>query len=1708
MASWFTRALDRITPWDRGGEVQRRQERKKREEEEQRQTYSPPTQAPRQNSASLRVTRTQPAQTVSVEGTDFEPETKKPKNIFEDLNKNLVFNKPENAVDVINREANKPVERPKPGTVIKPKLEVTTARPNARIKLPDGRVSDGSFRTPKQIIDKGLDEGKSWEQIARENRFPVDQVKEYSEATRPNYGIQVERPNQSLGNRFRDIFDANTPSDMYRRQEGNKQPGAQEKSIILKNPGNIVSQTPIVGHVTKMLNTAAAQIAQLPATAEGMFLTRRQTDITNRLLEAQKNGDTATYYALVEEADALSQEVNKVFQRQEIDRQTFERNNGGLFNAGTLYGADEAREGTAETAIKDIALPTAVTALDIYTLGKGNLIAKGIQNEGLKTGIRTQAPNIVKAATGNFGSGSANAAANGATADEVAAAGFISSILGTGPDVLFPALGRTFRNRFLPKTTAATRAATEEIDDVAIAQSVENLLEDTLPKPIRVGQNIPVQDVSGLPQPVRVRDLTEPKPLIKEFPGDESLATPNALARRNAEEAREIAAAKVNNQARPDQRIEGVRPRKPEAPFELDEKVAAGSQAQLIDDYAKQLRELGEGNGVAMVPDGEGGYRRVSNNVRTKDTKGKRMTKADWRDEAERQLRAGEADPGFQKAFDDATDPEVQSLISKGEQPTAPKGTPIKVKEAKTIPVRDETVVPTGLPETPGTVREITNTQPTNAKSAEIAVNTPAPLPKEVQNVLDNPKKFSKREVASARNQRKLARQMAKVQEETSEALDRIDATKAGRQSGEGFAPTGELRKGKNKNIYEKSSQEAEAARARAAVADQSADDLIAEMSGKTEFSQYDVSRMNEIRERLMKEPGYRKRDDFRILDEIYREAGTQRGKGLALYNRVLRRNASGDRLTNQWYTKMSRVSDDAPNISDADFEAVARANNEFTKLRDAEVRLEEKYLQTGSEADFNAWQDAYKKSAQADIDAKTTELKVSKNALKGSKDENVAKVLSDMERDADLNMMDYVTSSQLSGPATGFRNLVGTELAGVENRLFANTRAKLTNLLFGENVGGYSRKAAREGRKEGLGKFGDDTRRRAVYSGKNPLKHIQNWATSVNSLGDSSLYSQAKSRLGKYYENQLKKQGFSGKDLDLRMKHHVLKDPDGMADTFLDASMKSSGLSGLYQKTQKIEKSLATQLAGQLNKAMSPKKADALARGIVRIGLGYPTATGNFIVQSGKRAAVGVPSFLETGVHLARGNKAAAALAFERGLKEAGSGAAGFGTGMALAQADLITGFYPEDKDERQRWIDEGKSELSVKIGDGWYPIPTQFGMLGLPLIFGAEFQKGGAEGVFDQFTTRKDLMKLLPADQAYGVLEVLGGDATENQDKSFTASTLRSFIPAGSALAQTAKGLDENANDMTTKDFWSNVRDQIITGIPGLNNANPTNIPDKVSSTGEPIKNPNLLQTFTGARSVEQPSGIANSQEVDAEINQILAGIDQFGLLSDPNIDGVLEGTGKEAFDKAKAGQQLDSSDIEALQKGLVKGVELSGSDTAYLERGQYDTNLAVLKLKKQLAENDPTVNPSSIEKLDVAIKRGEVYKDNEIPYDMISDYQDIGVEEWRKMGDPEEDEYDPEMYQRLWEIDKLMTEAGVSYRRGKLDQSKYYLKEKKSGSGRGRSGSASRKIGTDFGKLRAPDSAPQVRQYETIETQSGNIPRIRVVRPNIVHKISASR
>lgn len=1224
-------------------------------------------------------------------------------------------------------------------------------------------------------------------------------------------------------------------------------------------------------------------------------------------------------------------------------------------------------------------------------------------------------------------------------------------------------------------------AERETVDAGEVGNVLSNPQLDELTAPptqvpvTQQGGNVPIP--VGIPRPgAPIRELGG------DTPGRVQLPTSDELAAQRARNS-------FDNQVpgRPDTFVEGVTPRKNE-PFKLNENTVKTSQDDLVNQYSDFLKSVGEGNGVNITADG----RRVSNNFRDSSLKGKRMTKQDWRDEAQRQLDAGKADPSIQKAFDEAKNPDVQSLLSQGERPPLPEGRPITVKEVKGIDVIDKTEVSQNLPEVPGTVRVTSQTSPMVAKSEAVAnqpVTVPPPtLPEEVQHILDNPKQYNKRQLASARHQRTLAKQLAKTRAETQAVINNSPELAPKPEGSPGFVSTGEFRKGENGNVSEVAHQDTEAAQAASDTANLSSADVL--NKANQDITQNGVVSPESVRNlQAMLDSGRftQTSPEYRAIAKTLYGAVSDYGRGLSLFNPTLRRTASGDQLTNRFVSKLYGVVEDGSKLSDSHIAAVSRADNTFTAARDAANQALDRYNATKSATDFNAWKEARQAADDAEKQALITEYKVANDVLKGNKDPAALKAVQEAEKSAGVYKMDWIDANMLSGTGTATRNFVNTALVRLENS------------IFGRIGGGYSGKGAKIGNKVGLRSVKTDFNARNHLDENALTKSVKQWSTTANTLGEGNIKAVGSARAYKYYENELKAQGVKGDQLARDTEVMLHNDPDKMAQHYDEWALKENALSGLAH-SKKFEQALVDTLSGGRGKL-----AQTSVKALVRLTVGFPTVIGRSLVGGAKRATVGLPEFANAGIKLAKGDKQAAVDALYDAKVHLGSGASLYALGTVLANAGVISPSYPTDKAERARWKAEGIQPNSIKIGGNWFSIPGYFGALALPFTIPAnilnknspaEIAKGVISGV-------QDLAPTAGVVNFVNGMEGRGGDQWLKSE--LTSLTRATATPVGALLAQIAKMTDSTKNDTTTKDGIHNLLDSIASGIPGVNNA--VNKIPATDDNGNELHNPNPVATLFGAQGAQQGRGVEDTKQAQSTANDTYKQLEDYGILKDKTLTGLID---KKVQAKIARGQDLTPEEITKVQKAVVKGVSDSGEDTAYLEKEQYDTNLAVLKVKRDMLSSDPTTKPSSLKDLDTAIKRGGIYKEHKIPYEMIDAYKTTSASDWRKMGIPPGDKkydpdlYDPEMYQKLWDMDQLMTKAGVSYRKGHLDKNKYSAAEAGDGKGRGR---GVKQLDTSFGTLKDSKFAPSVQQYDTIDTKSGIVPRISVVRPNIVHKITSS-
>lgn len=1298
--------------------------------------------------------------------------------------------------------------------------------------------------------------------------------------------------------------------------------------------------------------------------------------------------------------------------------------------------------------------------LDLVGLGAGSVAksaAKGGLKQSIKMGAKTNLRNVAREAATKEGAKmvARNLAVGGVAGAGISGGG--AKVMGADDEAALEAATRGFFGGMLgagasspldlaTTSLARSRNAKNSVRNAVSVGDAATNVDAAKKTAIKVQQprEIEVSDASGEMTNIPVRDdNTKPVP-IKEVSGD----TPG-VNQVKVPTAEEKIAQRINEQpsANPDRRIEGITP-------------------------------YNTGN--------TGEFTRAEINAEKLAL--------------EEALKNGEIDRNAYLAAN-----ETLSQLRAVDDPS-PEGAKIEVKQVQDIPVVDKTEVPVGLPETPGTIRATVASDPNAAKTAQ-AARQAVSLPPEVQAVLDNPRKFSKAQVAAARNQRKLARQMAKTQEQTAEALARIDAASPAAQSGQGFVPTGEFGKSVNGGAYQKANRAAEMAQAVEETANLAPGSVIqtarANQSETGGFNRRDIRNIAALFETKRLERGS---PEWQEARQILKEDGTIWGQTGALRNYTMRRNASSDELISRFESKIYRLADDPSKIDSKLFDEVDAAETNFVETRDAAMRAYNQFEANPTSANAKAYHAAQDAADKADATAKQVEYTVAQKALKGNKDIQQARELEKMAQSADMYQMDAVDASMLSGTGTFVRNFVNAGVSGVEEGMFGKVGARISSAITKQDVGGGFGRGSVPGFKQGAQNVVDASKARAGAAGKNPLEHLKNWATTGNQLGDSIIDANASRSTLDHYTQMLKDEGYKGRELRDRASVMARQDPNNVNEMYNQAARVAAGLGNGVTRNNKIETLIKNVISDGISGGNPNAATENVAKLITRLTVGFPTAIGRSVVEGTKRFTLGAPTFIRA---MATKDPQQRALLIKEGIKQAGSGGLVVPPMFyALGASGAITGSYPDSQEERDRWEREGITENSIKIGDDYYQLPAYLGSWAIPGLFYASLGRNGGDWGAAASDVAKAAPDLLPTGGIDSVLDVVNGRKDIGKYMSqLIPSAVRASTPAGALLNQLAKSLDPTQNDTNSGDVMADAVAKIMSGVPLLSNV----LPDKTDSEGNVLTNPDPFALGLGARSTEQEAGVQQTEALNAQTNSYIQEMNDLGVFNDPNLKAVITDTDdKKIYQDVLAGKQVNPGDLEKLQKAMVKGVEADSDVTAYLEREQYDTNLAVLNMKRQLMLADPTVKPSSVKNLEENIRRGEIYRDNEIPYELIEMYRNgedsISLTEWRNMGDPESEDYNPELYQQLWALDEMMAKAGVSYGKGSGEKQKYYAKKAGSGSGgRGRGGS--RAFSADFGKLGEAKGAPSVQAYETIERQSGSVPVIQRQRPNIVHKIGFS-
>lgn len=384
------------------------------------------------------------------------------------------------------------------------------------LQLPDGRMLSTVPKTPQDLVNEGLNAGKSWEQISKDTGVDLQDVQNYSRSTRPNYGIaRIEKPKQSNWNKFRDVLDANTEADKWRRQEGNdkRSPSEPEKNIILENPGNIVSNT--VGAVPRMLNTAGNQIVEVGYTAQQQFATQEYSAATQAYIQAVKSKDQNAINETRERLNKASQRVSDINAMIDATKSNY-GDSGGLFNAGTLYNKEDSEKGELKTAVRKIGAGTAEGIFDVASLGLTGVTGKQVAKQGLKQTLKESTKVIAKNAALNTAQGMASSIRQGGDLEDTLKSGAVSGVAGTVFDVGLATAGgygsrliKFGKDAPIPDTPVKVRIS----EDLKTAPNIDPELSKVNVNDIQFRSDTLGTDIDPKTVAQYVKDIQEGKPI-------------------------------------------------------------------------------------------------------------------------------------------------------------------------------------------------------------------------------------------------------------------------------------------------------------------------------------------------------------------------------------------------------------------------------------------------------------------------------------------------------------------------------------------------------------------------------------------------------------------------------------------------------------------------------------------------------------------------------------------------------------------------------------------------------------------------------------------------------------------------------------------------------------------------------------------------------------------------------------------------------------------------------------------------------------------------------------------------------------------------------------------------------------------------------------------------------------------------------------------
>jgi hypothetical protein len=496
----------------------------------------------------------------------------------------------------------------------------------------------------------------------------------------------------------------------------------------------------------------------------------------------------------------------------------------------------------------------------------------------------------------------------------------------------------------------------------------------------------------------------------------------------------------------------------------------------------------------------------------------------------------------------------------------------------------------------------------------------------------------------------------------------------------------------------------------------------------------------------------------------------------------------------------------------------------------------------------------------------------------------------------------------------------------------------------------------------------------------------------------------------------------------------------------------------------------------------LSRSMRENIADGVTIPIIGFPRMMFRLGVRGLDNATLGVGDFIKAATINPRTEADALkkALLVQQGFRSAQNGATLGALGVMLGAAGMTTGAYPADdqQSERSRWEKDKIQPFSLKLGDQYIDVGRYAGPLAFPLMMGAALGRGqstdipatagelvqqisknyGADSVGDVLQTAGSLMK--------GDFQGAGKDTTR-----WLAGMTAAFVPASSAL-NTAGKAEDMALGNAAPDGSGSYTDSVRSRFPVIRDG----LPERTDSLGNPISQGNafdLLPGVSGGQDGARAKSDSRDDSLMGEINrlskakfEVMPARDVKNSNSQHDASTLMSSKlYKKADDETKASYLKDtllgtktkdinkslndaerSSLIEyTLQNDDQRRKWLEDNDNA---AGYYAAKYNNMKANDTLTSNDENLDNKSGARYEML--RAQVNKEFGADTTLQQLYRDTDTTEWKKMTDPESEDYDPDTAGKLMAYDEARTKAGVSGKSSSSSKPKYTLSTAKGGKG----------------------------------------------------------